>query len=202
MYYNIKENKKINNTLEFRSEFPSTSFPKVLTDEMMAEYGYLKINIVRAIPTIYKKAVDGEIEVINGVPTITQTLEYKSFFQVKDELLVKIKQQREDYIVEPINNVQVAKLEDRENIQGSIQYFDTLSQNGTTIKWTMADNTEADLTLQDLQNALDSYILRKGQVFATYQFDKARIEVCETVEELEALKLATAPIIGQYQKNS
>lgn len=189
MYYNIKKNKKINNTLEFRNEFPNTSFPKVLTDEMMAEYGYLKINIVEAIPTIYKKVVDGEIELINGVPTITQYLEYKPFFQVKDELLAKIKQQREESIVEPINNVQVAKLEDRENIQGAIQYFDTLSQGGTTIKWTMADNTEADLTLQYLQNVLDSYVFRKGQVFATYQIDKARIENCTTVEEIEALNI-------------
>lgn len=189
MYYNIEKNKKINNTLEFRSEFPNTSFPKVLTDEMMAEYGYLKINIVEAIPTIYKKVVDGEIEVINGVPTIIQSLEYKPFFQVKDDLLAKIKQQREDSIIEPINNVQVAKLEDRENIQGSIEYFNTLVQKGTTITWTMADNTEQDLSLEDLQGALDVYVTRKAQIFAEYQNKKQLIDNCTTVEELEAVVL-------------
>lgn len=188
MYYNIEKNKKINNTLEFRNEFPNISFPKVLTDEMMAEYGYLKINIVRAIPTIYKKAVDGEIELINGVPTITQTLEYKSFFQAKDELLVKIKQQREDYIIEPINNVQVAKLEDRENIQGAMQYFGVLAE-GTTITWTMADNTEDNLTLQDLKSILELYITRKAQAFINYQNKKVEIEACTTIEELEAIDI-------------
>ena len=42
MYYNIKESKKINNNLEFRELFPNTIFPKILTDEIMEEYGYKK----------------------------------------------------------------------------------------------------------------------------------------------------------------
>ena len=76
MYYNIEENKKINNNLEFRWLFPNTIFPKILTDEIMEEYGYKKVIVNQSTPTKFSKTKDGEIEVVNGIPTINQTLEY------------------------------------------------------------------------------------------------------------------------------
>ena len=189
MYYNKEENKKINNNIEFRELFPNIVFPKILTDEIMEEYGYKKVIVNQATSTIFTKVVDSEIEVINGIPTITQSLEYLPLYQSKETALDNIKTKREESIIKPINNIQVATLQDRENIQGSIEYFDILSQDKGTITWTMKDNTEQDLSLEDLKGALDAYIIRKAQAFVEYQTKKELIENAKTTEELEAIIL-------------
>ena len=187
MYYNIKENKKINNNLEFRELFPNTVFPKILTDEIMEEYGYKKVAVNQITPTKFSKAKDGEIGVVNGIPTINQTLEYLPLYECKKIALSTIKTKREESIIEPINNIQVSTLQDRENIQGSIEYFELLSQGKGTITWTMADNTEQDLSLEELQGALDAYVVRKTQAFAEYQTKKELITNATTVEEIESI---------------
>ena len=187
MYYNIKENKKINNNREFRGLFPNTIFPKILTDEMMEEYGYKKVIVNQVTPTIFTKVVDSEIEIIDGIPTINQSLVYKPIYECKEIALNAIKTKREESIIEPVNNIQVSTLQDRENIQGSIEYFDMLSQGKGTITWTMADNTEQDLSLEDLKGALDTYIVRKAQAFAEYQTKKQLIENAVTEAEFIAL---------------
>ena len=76
-----------------------------------------------------------------------------------------------------------------ENIQGSIEYFDILSQDKGTITWTMKDNTEQDLSLEVLKGVLDIYVIRKAQLFAEYQTKKQLIENAATVEEIEAIIL-------------
>ena len=187
MYYNIEENKQINNNIEFRELFPNTIFPKLLTDEIMEEYGYKKVIVNQVTPTLLTKVVDSEIEVINEIPTITQSLVYKPIYECKEIALSTIKTKREESIIEPINNIQVSTLQDRENMQGSIEYFEMLSQGKGTITWTMGDNTEQDLSLEDLQGALDAYVIRKAQVFAEYQTKKQLIE--NTVTEAEFIAL-------------
>lgn len=187
MYYSIEENKKINNNIEFRGLFPNTIFPKILTDEIMKEHGYKKVVVNQSTPTKFSKSKDSEIEVINGIPTINQTLEYLPLYQCKETALSDIKVKREQSASEPINNVQVATLQDRENIQGSIEYFNILSQGKGTITWTIADNTEQELSLQDLQGVLDTYVIRKAQAFAEYQTKKQLIENVVTEAEFIAL---------------
>ena len=189
MYYNIEENKKINNNIEFRELFPNIVFPKILTDEIMEEYGYKKVIVNQVTPTPLTKVVDSEIEVIDGIPTINQSLVYKPIYECKEIALSAIKTNREESIAEPISNVQVATLQDRDNIQGSIEYFDILSQGKGTITWTMNDNREQDLTVEDLKDVLDSYVIRKAQAFLEYQAKKQLIENATTVEELEAILL-------------
>ena len=189
MYYNIEENKKINNSLEFRKLFPNILFPKILTDEIMEEFGYKKVVVNQSTTTKFSKIKDGEIEVVNGIPTINQTLVYKPIYECKDIALSTIKIKREETIIESINNIQVATLQDRENIQGSIDYFETLSQGKGTITWTMSNNMEQELSLEDLKGALDTYVVRKAQAFAEYQSKKQLIENATTVEEIEAIIL-------------
>ena len=187
MYYNIEENKKINNNREFRDLFPNTIFPKILTDEIMEEYGYKKVIVNQVTSTLLTKVLNGEIEVIDGIPTINQSLTYKPIYECKEIALNTIKTKREETIIESINNIQVSTLQDRENIQGSIEYFDMLSQGKGTITWTMADNTEQELSLEDLKGALDTYIVRKAQAFAEYQTKKQLIENAVTEAEFIAL---------------
>ena len=185
MYYNIEENKKINNSLEFRELFPNILFPKILTDEIMEEYGYINVKVIEATPTIYSTVTSGEIEIIDGIPTITQSLVYKPLYECKEIALNIIKTKREESIIEPINNIQVFTLQDRENIQGSIDYFEILSQGKGTITWTMDDNTEQDLSFEDLKGALDAYVIRKSRAFAEYQIKKELIANATTAEEIE-----------------
>ena len=189
MYYNIEENKKINNSIEFRELFPNIIFPKILTDEIMEEYGYKKVIVNQITSTALATVLDSEIEVVNGIPTINQTLVYKTIYECKEIALNTIKTKREESIIEPINNIQVSTLQDRENIQGSIEHFERLSQGKGTITWTMNDNTEQDLSLEDLKGALDAYVVRKAQSFAEYQTKKQLIENCTTAEEIEAILL-------------
>ena len=189
MYYNIEENKKINNNIEFRGLFPNTIFPKILTDEIMEEYGYKKVIVNQVKPTLLTKVVDNEIEVTKGIPTINQSLVYKPIYECKDIALSTIKIKREETIIESINNIQVATLQDRENIQGSTDYFETLTQGKGTITWTMSNNMEQELSLEDLKGALDTYVVRKAQAFAEYQSKKQLIENATTVEEIEAIIL-------------
>ena len=118
MYYNIKENKKINNNIEFRELFPSILFPKILTDEIMEEYGYINVKVIEATPTIYSTVTNGEIEIIDGIPTITQSLIYKPLYECKNIALSDIKAKREESIIEPINNIQVSTLQDRKIFKG------------------------------------------------------------------------------------
>ena len=187
MYYNIEENKKINNNREFRELFPNTIFPKILTDEIMEEYGYKKVIVNQVTSTLLTKVLNGEIEVIDGIPTINQSLVYKPIYECKEIALNAIKTKREESIIEPVNNIQVSTLQDRENIQGSIEYFDMLSQGKGTITWTMEDNTEQELSLEDLKGALDTYVVRKAQAFAEYQTKKQLIENAVTEAEFIAL---------------
>lgn len=187
MYYNIKENKKIVSSIQFRELFPNILFPKVLTDEIMEEYGYKKVIVNQVTLTPLTKVVDGEIEVIDGIPTINQSLVYKPIYECKEIALNTIKTKRRESIIEPINNIQVSSLQDRENMQGSIEYFELLSQGKGTITWTMADNIEQDLSLEDLQDALDVYVIRKAQAFVEYQTKKQLIENATTAEEIEAI---------------
>ena len=187
MYYNIEKNKKINNNIEFRELFPNIIFPKILTDEIMEEYGYKKVIVNQVTSTLLTTVLDGKIEVIDGILTINQSLVYKPIYECKEISLNIIKTKREESIVEPINNIQVSTLQDRENMQGSIEYFEMLSQGKGVITWTMADNTEQDLSLEDLKDASDAYIIRKAQSFIEYQTKKQLIENAETSEEIEAI---------------
>ena len=189
MYYNIEENKKINNNREFRELFPNIVFPKILTDEIMEEYGYKKVIVNQVTSTLLTTVLDGKIEVIDGIPTINQSLVYKPVYECKEIALDTIKTKREESTVEPINNIQVATLQDRENMQGSIEYFEILSQGNGRITWTMNDNREQDLTVEDLKDALDAYVIRKAQIFVEYQTKKQLIENAETAEEIEAIIL-------------
>lgn len=106
---------------------------------------------------------------------------------IKQIKLEELKQTRESLIAQPLNNFDVDSPTDRENIQGAIDYFDALSQGGTTITWTMADNTEQAVTKAELQAVTDDYVYRKAQLFAEYQTKKALVISATTVEEVESI---------------
>ena len=53
----------------------------------------------------------------------------------------------------------------------------------------VAEETEQDISLEDLKGVLDAYVIRKAQAFAEYQTKKELIENATTIEEIEAIIL-------------
>ena len=72
-----------------------------------------------------------------------------------------LKRERIERTSAPINNVQVATPEDRENVQWA-------ASNVESIDWIMADNTIQTLTAAELQSVISQYPLRKMELFAVY----------------------------------
>ena len=72
-----------------------------------------------------------------------------------------LKMERIERVSAPINNVQVATPEDRENVQWA-------ASNVEFIDWIMADNTIQTLTAADLQVVISQYPLRKMELFEVY----------------------------------
>jgi hypothetical protein len=72
-----------------------------------------------------------------------------------------LKQDRIERVSAPINNVQVATPEDRENVEWA-------ASNVESIDWIMADNTIQTLTAADLQAVISQYPLRKMDLFSVY----------------------------------
>jgi hypothetical protein len=90
----------------------------------------------------------------------------------------QLKAERKARVSEPINGVQVATVEDRENISGTIQNWQVLG-SPETIEWTMADNSVAALTQQDLITVATLYAQRKAQIFQQYQALCAELETSD-----------------------
>jgi len=72
-----------------------------------------------------------------------------------------LKQERIERVSAPINNVQVATPEDRENVQWT-------ASNVESADWIMADNTVQTMTAADLQAVISQYPLRKMELFGVY----------------------------------
>ena len=99
---------------------------------------------------------------------------------------IELKQIRNEAIDEPINDVQVARVEDRENINGSIELMEANSI--PSMNWVLIDNTVGTLTVSDLETIRDTYVLRKMQTFAKYGELLTVLNNATTVEEVEGIQ--------------
>lgn len=159
--------------------FKNTSLPKVLSQDTL---DFLDIDAVLESPKpatteLQKVVLDGAIqdelgnwvqtwkiidkyqEILNedGVVVTTAQEQIDSYL---DSLRIvareRLKACRDAIIQSPINNFQVATAEDRENIQGYLQY-----EVAEPLEWIMADNTIQLVYLSDLQAVIGLYIQRK-----------------------------------------
>jgi hypothetical protein len=94
----------------------------------------------------------------------------------KELTLAQAKKDRDALIDAPINNFDVARLIDRENLQGAINFFDALAQGGSTIVWTMSDNSDKTVTKEELEEVITTYVARKAMAFANYQALKETLQ--------------------------
>ena len=158
----------------FKRDNPNTSFPRNPSYETLERYNVFKV--VEERPTLLEYQT-----------LVIHTAEYMSIESIKESMRVAAKKDRISSIAAPIDGFEVSTTEDRENISGAIEFFETLSGTETHITWTMADNTEANVTLAQLEASKQNYVLRKGLLFKAYQDKKLAIENATTVAELEAL---------------
>ena len=105
---------------------------------------------------------------------------------LKESKRLDLKKLRDETIDEPINDVQVARVEDRENINGSIELMEANSM--PSMNWVMVDNTITNLTLQELKTIRDIYITRKMQTYALYGELVNTLSNATTVEEVEEIE--------------
>ena len=90
----------------------------------------------------------------------------------------------------PINNVQVSRVEDRENVKDAIANWDILRKNSDGTKnWVMADNSVSPLSLADLQAVHDNYARRIDECFAAYEEAVLATHQAQTVADILAVEL-------------
>ena len=100
----------------------------------------------------------------------------------------QLKAEREARTIAPINNVQVGRSEDRENINGVIDNWGSLGLTDA-IEWVMADNTVQPLTKAGLVAVKTGFTIRKAQCFAAYQQALEQLEQAQTAEEVLSIQL-------------
>src|SRR5690554_855394 len=88
-----------------------------------------------------------------------------------------LKMERIERVSAPINNVQVATPEDRENVQWA-------ASNVESVDWIMADNTVQMLTAADLQAVISQYPLRKMELFGVYADLLRQLETTDDPESV------------------
>jgi len=89
---------------------------------------------------------------------------------------------RDTIIASDIDNVQVGRQQDRENLEKAISNFDP---EATTRTWIMADNSTAQLTLQQLTDALEGYWYRLEDCFTAYGQAIEDLKLLTTVEDIQ-----------------
>lgn len=104
--------------------------------------------------------------------------------EYKDTTRTRLKSERDTIIDQPINNVQVATISDRENIQGYLLY-----ETEEPIEWVMADNTFQLLMKTDLEVIQSTYISRKKLAYEAYANACRALEAATTQAEIEAVEV-------------
>lgn len=89
---------------------------------------------------------------------------------------------RDSIIASDINNIQVGRQQDRENLEKAVENFDS---EATTRTWIMADNSTAQLNLQQLTDALEGYWYRLEDCFTAYGQAIEDLKLLTTTEDIQ-----------------
>lgn len=108
----------------------------------------------------------------------------KGVDSIKVEVRERLKAERNEIITAPINNFQVATPEDRENIQGYLQF-----EVADPIEWTMADNTFQLVYVSDLQTVLNTYVQRKMLAYEAYANACRALDEASTQAMVDAIHM-------------
>ena len=116
---------------------------------------------------------------VNLTPLPTPTFE-----ELKQQKIVTLKAQRDKLEVEPITvegNTFDYDEKARERINNAII---ALQASGTSIHWTLADNTSVEVTAEDLIKVVSAVAIRSNALHVAYRVAKEKVLKTETKEEL------------------
>ncbi len=194
MLYVVKKGNRFEGPYAMRSRWNGVRAWHTLSDEKRAEYGWYRLEIE---PNSYdalrhhRSSLTG-FDLVDGVVKAKYIITDKTLFEVKRDHRERLKESRDENLPTVINNVQVSRLEDRENIKGTLDSFEVLATDGK-IKWVMADNSIAELTKEDLEEVTTQYATLKAQVFNWYSDKCTELENAENVDDVLAISTDLAP---------
>lgn len=99
MYYDMDNNKKLQNKADIKRSRYWMSLPKEPTDSQLNSIGIKKISIIREVADEYQIVKAGEVETINGVPTITEYLVDKTLDTIKNDKCAVVDKQTSSSIL-------------------------------------------------------------------------------------------------------
>lgn len=111
--------------------------------------------------------------------------------ELKAAKIAELKAQRDTAEVQPIEYNGMEYDYDtnaRERINAAIIALD-VAGNNVSIEWTLANNTTAMVTADDLRKVVAAVAMRSNSLHIAYRQAKEKVEAAQTVEELQAITL-------------
>lgn len=186
--YAFKENGKWV-LANMRTRFNGTAGFHLLTDEERAKLGFYTCTVENEGYDPLRENRTAEPlnwTLKNNHVTATYQVAPKPLSQAKEEKRESFKEKRDSMIAEDINNFQIGRQQDRENIQGAIDKWDILAE-GESRHWIMADNSVRAVTKQELIDVSNAYAIRQNNVFGQYGILCAMLEMAADIDEVIAI---------------
>lgn len=115
-----------------------------------------------------------------------------TFEELKQQKIQKLKWERDRKEVEPIvYNGKLYDYDDKasDRINAAIIALD-LQGEKASIEWTLADNSNVNVTANDLRAVIGAVAVRSNTLHVAYRTAKEKVEACKTEQELEKITLA------------
>ena len=122
---------------------------------------------------------------------VTVTTEEESLESIKEHKILTLKIQRDNLEVEPIaynGHSYDYDSKARDRINAAIIALE-LQGEGTTIKWTTADNEDAVVTAQDLRMIIAAVAVRSNALHTAYRAAKAKVEAAQSKDEIDTISI-------------
>lgn len=122
---------------------------------------------------------------------VTVTHEEEPLENIKQRKILMLKRQRDTAEVEPIEyNGNSFDYDDkaRDRINAAIIAL-SLQGEDASIDWTTADNADTPVTANDLKMIIAAVAVRSNALHTAYRTAKAKVEVAETAEAIDAVTL-------------
>lgn len=107
--------------------------------------------------------------------------------QEKGARLWSLKQQREHLIFSPLDNFDMDE-KSLENIKEAIAHFEKAYPNKKA-KWIMGDNSIKEVSKEELEALLESFLVRKLKIFSEYQEKKEAVENATNWETIKNIRM-------------
>lgn len=122
---------------------------------------------------------------------VTVTHEEEPLENVKQRKIMELKRQRDAAEVEPVEygeHLYDYDSKARDRIAAAIIALDVQGE-GTTIKWTTADNEDAVVTAQDLRMIIAAVAVRSNALHTAYRAAKAKVEAAQSKDEIDTISI-------------